>query len=87
MRINVYSQELTQEVELVTKVSENNVVHWGVRIYFDGSPRLHDKPDDNDKSAITYWLPMRGSFTPEMLGSVFARAAILCRSVPPPLPE
>lgn len=81
MRINVYSQELTREVSLVTKTSENGAVHYGVRIYFDGSPRLHSRPDDDDRSAITYWLPRCGSFTAADLALVFAKASMLARDL------
>ena len=74
MRINVYSQELTKEVALVNKTSDNGAVHYGVRIYFDGSPRLHNRPDDDDRSAITYWLPNDGSFSKNDLAEVFGKA-------------
>lgn len=83
MRINVYSQELTKEVTLVSKTSENGVQHWGVRLWFDGSPRLHNRPDDDDRSAITYWIPNCGSFAPADLADVFRQAAELAQSIPP----
>jgi hypothetical protein len=73
MRINVYSQELTKEVKLVSKKGENGNVHYGVRIYFEGSPLLHNRPDDDDRSAITYWIPIGESFGPLDLADVFNR--------------
>jgi hypothetical protein len=72
MRINVYSQELSKEVQLVRKGK-----HVGVRIFFDGSPRLHDTPEDDDRSAITYWLPNCAGFSPADLAEVFQEAANL----------
>lgn len=81
MRINVYAQELTTEVALVSKTSDNGAVHYGVRIFFDGSPRLHNRDDDDDRSAITYWIPRDGSFTAYDLGQVFGRAAELARQI------
>lgn len=81
MRINVYSQELTREVALVSKASDNGALHYGIRIFFDGSPRLHNRPDDDDRSAVTYWLPRDGSFSAIDLAEVFAGAAMLARQV------
>lgn len=81
MRINVYSQELTSEVALVSKTDERGVTHYGVRVFFDGSPRLHNRPDDDDRSAITYWLPNDGSYTPAQLAAVFREAAVLIEAV------
>lgn len=81
MRINVYSQELTKEVSIVSKTDERGTVHRGVRIYFDGSPRLNNRPGDDDRSAITYWLPHDGSFTPGELAQVFSRAASLTENI------
>jgi hypothetical protein len=72
MRINVYSQELEKEVALVNKGG-----HVGVRLYFDGSPRLHNTPEDDDRSAITYWLPNNEKFMPEDLAEIFMKAANL----------
>lgn len=77
MRINVYSQELTREVKLVSKSDERGTVHWGVRIYFDGSPRLHNRPDDDDRSAITYWIPNHDTSVGDALAAVFFQAAKL----------
>lgn len=77
MRINVCSQELTKEVALVNKADERGNVYFGVRIFFDSSPRLHQTADDDDRSAITYWLPNDGSFKPQDLADVFGKAATL----------
>lgn len=72
MRINVYSQELEREVAIVEKKG-----YKGVRLYFDGSSRLHYRPDDDDRSAITYWLPNNGTFSSADLAAVFRKAADL----------
>ena len=77
MRINVYSQELTKEVALVEKTGANGDTHMGVRIFFDGSPRLSNGPGDDDRSAITYWLPNCGTFSKGELAAVFRAAADL----------
>lgn len=59
MRINVYSQEhdLTTPPALVSKTDENGNLHYGIRLFQDGSPRLHNDPNDDDRQAITFWLP------------------------------
>ena len=80
MRINVYSQELTSEVGLVQKTDERGNVHYGVRIFFAGSPLLHHTVYDDDRSAITYWIPHSGRMAQGELAMVFmaaARAAML----------
>lgn len=56
MRINVYSQELAKEVKLVEKRAETGIVHYGVRIYLAYPGILHNTPDDDDRSAITFWV-------------------------------
>lgn len=61
MRLNIYSQELilddNRALEIVTQVSDTGVIYSGVRMFLHSSERLHDTPDDDDRSAITFWLP------------------------------
>lgn len=57
MRINVYSQELTDEVRTVEKVSNTGLVYSAVQIMLHSSPMLHHPPADDDRSAVTFWLP------------------------------
>lgn len=75
MRINVYSQELTKEIELISKESDTGIVYYGVRIYLASPDILHHTPDDDDRSAITFWIPKANSFTPEDLRAVFEQMA------------
>lgn len=57
MRVNVYSQELTNEVESGAQVS-NTGRHYGyVRLMLHSSPKLHHREGDDDRSAVTLWLP------------------------------
>lgn len=56
MRINVYHEELTHETEIVTTfVEETNRTYYGVRIFLASAPELHHEPNDDDRSAITFW--------------------------------
>jgi hypothetical protein len=64
MRLNVYSQELILDrdssvsaVSLVEQEADTGVIYCGVRLFLHSSDRLHDRPDDDDRSAITFWLP------------------------------
>jgi hypothetical protein len=71
MRINVYSQELTKEVKLVEKVSSDGKTHYGIRLFLASPDILHHTPDDDDRSAVTFWVPNCGSFSPQDLKGVF----------------
>lgn len=74
MRINIYSQELTKEVTLVSKKAvDTGIVYHGVRMYLASPDILHHTKDDDDRSAITFWIPHAESFTPEDLVQVFQR--------------
>ena len=57
MRINVYSQELTSEVGTVEKKSNTGLVYSAVQLMLHSSPMLHHPPQDDDRSAVTFWLP------------------------------
>lgn len=64
MRINVYSQELLLDerpsepvTEQIVQRSSTGASYVAVRLFLDGSPRLHQPPKDDDRSAITFWLP------------------------------
>lgn len=57
MRINVYSQELTDEVVLIEKESNTGIVYSAVQFILHSSERLHHPPMDDDRSAVTFWLP------------------------------
>lgn len=61
MRINVYAEELTAETELVTKTVTDDKfgtrTFYGVRVFLKSPPELHADPADDDRSAITFWVP------------------------------
>ena len=57
MRINIYSQELTSEVNVISKVSNTGLVYTAVQLMLHSSPMLHHPPADDDRSAVTFWLP------------------------------
>ncbi|MCV7255278.1 hypothetical protein H7J86_24245 [Mycobacterium hackensackense] len=67
MRVNIYSQELLlgdgddssdePATELITQLSNTGVTYSAVRLLLHSSPRLHHPPQDDDRSAVTLWLP------------------------------
>lgn len=61
MRINVYAEELTAETELVTKTVTDDKfgtrTFYGLRFYLASPDVLHADPEDDDRSAITLWVP------------------------------
>ena len=57
MRINVYSQELTSEVNVLEKQSNTGLIYSAVQLMLHSSPMLHHPPHDDDRSAVTFWLP------------------------------
>jgi len=66
MRINVYSQELTPQVTMMDKKSNTGMVYRGVSLVLHSSPMLHHPPKDDDRSAVTFWLPSSADRCEEM---------------------
>ena len=81
MRINVYSQELTDEVNLIQKISNTTIIYSAVQFVLHSSEKLHHPPLDDDRSAVTFWLP-RSEARRESLAKAFERAAEMVRSAP-----
>lgn len=81
MRINVYSQELTDEVKVVEKKSNTGVVYHAVQLILHSSTKLHHPPYDDDRSAITFWLP-KSKARREQLAKTFEEMAEDVRALP-----
>lgn len=82
MRINVYSQELTNEVLQVAKQSNTGVVYHAAQLILHSSERLHHPPADDDRSAVTFWLPKSQARREEM-ALAFEEIATIFRTAPP----
>lgn len=82
MRVNVYSQELTSEACLIAKKSNTGVVYHAVQLMLHSSQRLHHPPLDDDRSAITLWLPKSWERR-EALADTLTVMAQLVRGAPP----
>lgn len=82
MRINVYSQELTDEVQAVQKVSNTGLTYSAVQLMLHSSIMLHHPPADDDRSAVTFWLPKSQERRLD-LARAFEVMADVVRSAPP----
>lgn len=82
MRINVYSQELTDEVVLLEKASNTGVVYHAAQLILHSSSMLHHPPMDDDRSAVTFWLP-KSQERRERMAQAFERIAAMFRDAPP----
>ena len=81
MRINVYSQELTDEVQFETKESNTGRIYSAVRFMLHSSDRLHHDATDDDRSAVTFWLP-RSPERREQFAKLLEGAAAMVRNAP-----
>ena len=60
MRINIYAEELTEEVKVIRKPSTESPLNrefLGIRLYLKSHADLHNTPNDDDRSAVTLWVP------------------------------
>lgn len=81
MRINVYSQELTDEVISFSKESNTGLTYSAVQLILHSSEHLHHPPADDDRSAITFWMP-RSKDRREQMAKAFEEIAQAFRTAP-----
>lgn len=53
MRVNVYAEEMTDRIEIISKTIDGHVF-TGLRIYLE-LPTFMYRPGDDDSSAVTFW--------------------------------
>jgi len=82
MRINIYSQELTDEVQVEEKTSNTGLVYTGIRVILHSSEMLHHPPKDDDRSGLTFWLP-KSADRRELLAKTFEQMADEVRKARP----
>lgn len=82
MRVNVYSQEQSDEVLLVSKPSNTGVTYHAAQLILHSTHRLHHPPEDDDRSAVTFWLP-RTAERREAMAKAFEEIARIYRTAPP----
>lgn len=56
MRVNVYHEELTRDVQVVEVNPDTSRTYIGLRLYLESSLKLHDSAEDDDRSAVTIWF-------------------------------
>ena len=56
MRVNVYSEELTDEIVVINRISAGGESFHGLRVYTKSHPDLHHTEADDDRSAVTFWF-------------------------------
>ena len=78
MRINVYSQELTDEVIEIIKESNTGIVYTAAQLILHSTGKLHHPPEDDDRSAVTFWLP-KSQDRRESIAKAFERIAEIFR--------
>ena len=81
MRLNVYSQEITEEVLLVEKKSNTGITYHAAQLILHSSAKLHHPPMDDDRSAITFWMP-KSPEKREKFAKAFEGLAKLFREAP-----
>ena len=61
MRVNVYEEELTNDIQIVQtkpipQPDDTEKVFYGVRWFLKSAQELHHTEVDDDRSAITIWV-------------------------------
>lgn len=79
MRINVYSQELTSEVIEIVKGSNTGTSYRAAQLILHSTDKLHHPPQDDDRSAVTFWLPSSNHRREEM-AKAFEKIAAIFRA-------
>lgn len=56
MRVNVYNEEISNEAKIVWTEPISGVRYCGVRIFQLSALELHHLHNDDDRSAVTFWV-------------------------------
>jgi hypothetical protein len=59
MRVNVYSEELIGKFTIIRKPEPgpNGRLFLGIRFFLFSPKELHHTETDDDRSAVTFWIP------------------------------
>ena len=82
MRVNIYSQELSAEVQRVEKTSNTGVTYHAAMLMLHSSPMLHHPPKDDDRSGVAFWLP-KSKTRREEIARAFEALALIFLTAPP----
>ena len=81
MRVNIYSQELTDEIIEIKKESNTGITYYGAQLMLHSSERLHHTDKDDDRSAVTFWIPT-SRHRRELMAKAFENIAYIFRTAP-----
>jgi hypothetical protein len=56
MRVNVYHEEITTDVVVVSTRASTGNEYLGLRFFLESTPSLHRTARDDDRSAVTFWV-------------------------------
>lgn len=62
MRVQVYQEELGESVEVIEKTADTGEHFYGLRVWLKSARELlnHSTPEDDDRSAVTFWCRSLG---------------------------
>lgn len=63
------------------KVSNTDVTYHAAQLILHSSERLHHPPEDDDRSAVTFWLP-KSQARREEVAQAFEKLAAIFRTAP-----
>jgi hypothetical protein len=57
MRVQIYQEELGEDIEIIEQTSRNGEKYYGLRVWLKTCQELldHSTPEDDDRSAVTFW--------------------------------
>lgn len=67
---------------MVAKESNTGVTYHAAQLILHSSERLHHPPADDDRSAVTFWLP-KSVHRREEMAKAFEKLAWIFRHAPP----
>ena len=65
-------------------MADTGITYYGVRMYLASPDILHHTSEDDDRSAITFWIPNAKTFSKEDLGNLFYEIGKLVHDCPDP---
>jgi hypothetical protein len=82
MRVNIYAEEITDEVQSQEKTADTGNTFYAIRFILKSPESLHFNEKDDDRSAVTFWVPgsKNKGLRKEELQRAFEKALSLLRS-------
>jgi len=55
VKVNVYKEEQTEEVQVIRKTAGTGAEYIGISFILHSATELHYETEDDDRSAVTFW--------------------------------